>query len=239
MAGIHSEWQAGAQVGRDGFCRTTPIAAAFARKCYGDYNHFVVGPLTGSTSAAGWTITQITATSSGTVHMADEVGGWLNLKGGTHDGAGVQMQSQGEAFLCAANKDIYYELSLKATDADDLDWFVGLSNTDTNVFSTDPDNIIAFRGDDSDANIDFQVRSAGTGNKADTGTDLVNATAIRLGFYVKGVTSVTPYINGAALTAVTANIPTSEMCLVFGMLNGAMQANNILAIDWYRALQLL
>jgi len=238
MAIPTNEWRNGGLVGRDGFCRTVPEQAAFARKYYGDFDHFIRGPLTGSTAAVGWTVTQITATSSGTLVMADEAGGWLNLTGGTHDGAGIQMQSDGEAFLCAANKDIWFEASIKATDADDLDWFLGLASTDTNVFSTDPSDIIAFRGDDGDANIDFQARKAGTGDQADTATDLVNATAIRLGFYVKGVTSVTPYINGAAQTAVTSNIPTSEMCLTFGMLNGGTANNNILAIDWYRVLQL-
>jgi len=236
--GINANWQSGALLGVDGFCRTLFGPAAFARKAYGAFEHFAPSRLASTTAYDGWTVTQITATSSGTLVMADAAGGWLNLTGGTHDGAGIQMQTDGEIYLPAANKDIWFEASIKLADADDIDWFLGLAVTDTNVFSTDPTSLIAFRGDDGDANIDFQVRSGGTGDKADTESDASNATAVRLGFHVLGVTSVTPYINGTALTAVTSNIPTTEMTLSFGMLNGSTTGNNTLGIDWYRIVQL-
>ena len=209
-----------------------------ARKQYGWFEHFAPGHLVDTTHYPGWTVTGITATSTGTLVMADAAGGWLNLTGGTHDGSGIQMQSDGEMYIPAANKDIYFEAAIKIADADDIDWFLGLASTDTNVFSTDPSDIIAFRGDDGDANIDFQTRKATSGDQADTTSDVSNGTAVLLGFHVRGVTNVTPFINGTALTPVTATIPIVEMALTFGMLNGGTTGNNTFGIDWARIVQL-
>lgn len=235
---LTSDWVNSAHVGRDGFCRTPGIHAAMARKCFGYFEHFAPSLITSTTAYPGFSVTAITATSSGTLVMADAVGGILQLTGGTHDGAGIQMQTDGEMYLPAANEFIFYEADIQLADADDIDWFVGLANTDTNVFSTDPTDLIAFRGDDGDANLDFQVRSGGTGAQADTGTDMANATAKRVGFLVNGTTSVTPFINGVAQTAVTSNIPTAEMAITWGMLNGATTGNNTLGLDWVRVLQI-
>lgn len=233
--GIYSEWKSGALLGVDGFRRSLFSDAAFVRKAKHYFEPFFPGHIIDTTHYAGFSVTAITA---GTLVMADEAGGRLNLTGGGNNGEGIQMQSDGEIACPLAGRKIWFEAEIKVADADDIDWFLGLASTDTNIFSTDPIDIVAFRGDDGDANIDFQVRKAGTGAQADTGTDLVNATAIRLGFLVNGVTSVTPYINGTAKTAVTTNIPIVEMALTWGMLNGATTANNTLGLGWVDCTQL-
>ena len=239
MAHLTSDWVNSTHLGRDGFCRTPGIHAAMFRNCFGYSEHFSPGLLTSTTTYPGFTVTAITASSSGTLVMADRLGGWLDLTGGTHDGAGIQMQTDGEMYLPAAGDYIFFEASVKAADADDLDWFLGLSKTDTNVFSTDPASLIAFRGDDGDANIDFQVRSGGVGAQADTGSNLGDGTAVRLGFLVDGITSVTPFVNGAAGTRVTTNIPTEELTITYGMLNGGTTGNNTFGLDWVRVVQVL
>lgn len=229
------EWINSAQVGKDGFCRTLGFPALFAQDYYGAFDHFTQPALVDTTHYPGFVVTVIGG--AGTIAMQDVVGGALGLVGGAADGKGVELQSIGECFLPAANKDIYAEARIKLTDCDDIDWLFGLATTDTSLFAGIPNEVIIFRGDDGDANIDFQVRSGGTGNAADTGYDTANATWVRLGFHVRGITSVTPYINGVALTPVTANIPATEMCLSFGALDGATTASNVMAIDWYRVLQ--
>jgi hypothetical protein len=246
-----SEYKRGALRGKDGFARV-PFESTFARKQYGAFDHFCPGFYTSTTAYPGFTVTQ---NDAGTLGMDDAVGGWLKLIGGSGDGDGIQMQSAGEMFKPAANKDIWFEASIKITDADDLDWMVGLAVHDTDVFLLtsatsgsgagagdtdygDPASMIVFRGDDGDANIDFQVRSGGTGAQTDTTVDVANATAIRVGFHVDGVSTVTPYINGTAYTAVTSNIPTTELAITFAMSNGGTTANNVLALDWYRCLQI-
>jgi len=234
-----TEWIHSAQVGRDGWRRMPGFAGIFARNYHGGFEHFSPGGIVSATSYAGWTVTQITAVGPGTLAMADEAGGVLTLNGGATDGDGVQMQAGGECFLPAANKDIYIEARLKIQDADDLDWFFGLACTDTNIFSTQPTELIAFLGDDGDANLDFQVRNGGAGAQADTAVDMANDTYKYLGFHVVGVTKVVPYIDGVAQTAVTANMPTALMRLTMGMLNGATTANQLLSLDWISWIQFL
>lgn len=233
---IHAEWwRTDAQVGRDGFCRTIYAPSGFARELYGNFEHYAPSRLTSTTTYPGFDVDVLVA---GTLVMADRVGGWLYLTGGGAATQGIQMQEEGCSYLPAAGLDIWFEAEIELNDADDIDWLVGLAEDDDDIWTADPTEIIAFRGDDGDLNIDFQVRDGGAGAQADTGVDVANTTAIRLGFWVQGITQVVPYINGTAYTAVTANIPTSVVGVSFGMRDGATQANNTLRINWYRVLQL-
>lgn len=227
-------WNSDAHVGRDGFCRSVFAEAAFPMELYGCYDDFNPGKITSATTYLGWTVTVLTA---GTLVMADEIAGVLQLTGGA-DGQGIQMQTDGEAYLPAANCDIWCEAKVRLTDADDADWMWGLASTDADVFTGDPTELIVFRGADGSPNINFQVRDGGAGAAVDTGSDLANTTWARLGFWVQSNTAVVPYINGTALTAVTANIPTAEMSLTLGMWNGATAANQPFSVDWLRAVQL-
>lgn len=229
------EWRNGSQVGIDGWCRTLGFPALGVENVTGLFNDFPDEDIITTTTAQGWTVNQLTA---GTLTSGTTIGGWLNLNGTAGDGQGIQIQHSSISWLPAASKHLWFEARVQLTDADDQDWMVGLSATDTNVFSTDPTELIVFRGDDGDANVDFQVRTGGTGSAADTTVDTADGTAIRLGFYVNGATSVTPYINGTAYTAVTTNIPTSAMRLTFANARGATTASAALAIDWFRILQL-
>lgn len=232
-----SEWVNQVLVGYEGSLRTPFAPAAFCRNA-----HFYFNDFHGSAVAAGgvtadfdeWNVDELT---DGTITMADADGGVIQLNGITADGDGIQMQTAEMWTLPAANYHLWYEARIMVTDADDADWMVGLASTDTNVFSTDPTELVVFRGDDGDANIDFQVRSGGTGDQADTGVDLSNGTYVRLGFHVNGTTSVTPYINDTAYTAVTANIPTAEMGLIFANVRGATAATNTLSVDWVRVVK--
>lgn len=232
-----AEWRNQGLVGIDGWCRTLAFPALSAETMTGLFEDFPDRRILTTTTMQGWTVSEITAVDAGTLTSGTTIGGWLNLVGTTNDGAGIQAQHCSVSWLPAANKHIWFECRIQVTDADDMDWLVGLSSTDTNVFDTAPTTLIVFRGDDGDANIDFQVRDADTGSAADTTVDLADGTAIRLGFYVNGATSVTPYINGTAYTAVTTNIPTAAMQLTLAAAGGATDSNT-LAVDWYRILQL-
>ena len=232
--GRNAEWMNSALVGRDGFCRTPFAPALFMQDYHGWFDHFVLTTITSTTTMAGFVLTGIT---TGTVVAQDMAGGVLGLVGGSADGKGIEIQAAGECFLPAANKDLFLEARVACVDADDIDWFIGLATTDTSLFASEPDNKIEFSGDDGDANLDFQVRGGGAGDPVDTTYDMANNTWRRVGFHVKGVTSVTPYIDGVAGTAVTANIPAVEMKLSFGMLDGATAAPNKLLIDWIRVMQ--
>jgi hypothetical protein len=231
--GLHADWVGQALVGIDGWCRTPYAPGLNLRYAYGFETHFTPIPLLSSTSLLGFTTTQI---SSGTLTDQGQAGGVLSITN-TTDGQGVQCQADGIWFAPAAGKFCWVEFGIKGiTDADDCDWMVGLASSDTNIFSTDPTNLVVFRGDDGDANIDFQVRAGGTGSAADTTYDTADATAVTLGFFINGVTNVTGYVNSVALTAVTSNIPTSAMRLTFGALGGGTTNPNHFGLDWIRFL---
>jgi len=200
---------------------------------YGKFDDFSPGGLVSSTSLAGFSTTVV---SSGTLVMADAAGGVLQLTPGGTEDHGVQIQTNGEMFLPAATKDIWFECRVRGNDVTEVDWFLGLCTTDTSIIASNPNDAIGFWTHDGDVNIDFEVAD-GTGTPTDTTSDLANNTWVRLGFYVNGVTSVTPYINGTAGTAVTANIPAVEMALSFACTTGEGSVNT-LDIDWYKIVQL-
>jgi len=200
---------------------------------YGSSEDFAPSKLYDTTTYPGFTVTD----ASGTLVMADAAGGVLQLTPLNKEDKGIQMQSDGEIILPAATKDFWFECRVKGNDVTEVDWFIGLATTDTSLIASVPNSLIAFRTDDGDANINFQVRSGGTGDAADTGVDLTDGAWTRLGFFINGVTSVTPYVDGVAKTAVTANIPATEMALSFAVLTGENAANT-LDIDWYKLEQL-
>jgi len=200
---------------------------------YGHFDDFTPSDLVGTSSLPGYTATAVGAS---TLVMADAATGVLQLTSGGTENNGIQIQTDGEIFLPAANKDIWFECRVRGNDVTEVDWFIGLCTTDTSIIATNPDDAIGFWTHDGDVNIDFEV-STGTGTPTDTGDDLANNTWVQLGFYINGVTSVTPYINGTAETAITADIPAVEMALSFACLTGEGSVNR-LDIDWYKIVQL-
>lgn len=231
-----SDWHSSGQWGKDGFCRTIFAPAPFIRKGYGAFEDFCPSNIQTTTTYWGWDVTP-SGVGEGTLVMADEIGGVLNLVPAAVDNQGIQMQWDGESILPAANKDIWFEARVRCTtDQTETDWFIGLATTDTSIVATPPNAQIGFWSHDADDNIDFVVADAAQA-PVDTGTDMVLNTWINLGFHVTGVTSVTPYINGVGQTPVTANIPAVEMAVSIATLTGE-GASNIFAIDWYRILQI-
>jgi hypothetical protein len=119
------------------------------------------------------------------------------------------------AFVPAATKHIWAEFKFKVVDTyDKTQLFVGLAELDTTIIAS---------GSISTANhIGAYIAASGAGvatlagNKASAATTktlmtIAEDTYVTFGFYVDGVTSVTPYVNGVALGSssvlATANIP--------------------------------
>lgn len=241
---IGSEWRkSDALLGVDGRIRTMFVGGApFAREYFGSSEDFATGgDITGDTAYAGWTVTTV-GIGTPIIAMGDVLGGQLQLIPHATEDEGIQMQTDGEIFLPAADNDIWFECEVQGNDITQVDWFMGLCTTDTTVIASNPADVIGFWTHDGDVNIDFEVSAtAGAGAPVDTLVDLSNDTAVRLGFWVKGLTSVTPYINGVANTTATSttvvNIPAVEMTMTFACLTGETAANR-LDINWWRIVQL-
>jgi len=236
----HSLWHRETLYGRDRtrMCQFSP--PTFARGQFGNFSHFCAPEeYEDNNTIDGWTSTLVGAS---TLVLLDRVGGWLQLLGAGAENDGVNMQQEHESFLPAADRDIHFGCSIEMIDAEQTDFFIGLAPKDTTVIATPPTDLIGYWTHDGDSNLDFQCQSVANGLVAavDTGVDLVSGTAIELGFFVNGVTSVHTYINGVEdstfAVAAAADIPAVEMALTFAMLSGEVAAND-LKIDWYSIVQ--
>lgn len=184
------------------------------------------------TTLAGWVVT---AVNSSTVASSDEIGGVLVATSDTSDGDGIQMQ-QSEVFKPADAKEIWFAAKIKVADADQTDVFVGLTTTDTSILASNPDNMIGFILADEAADLKYIVRASGTGDAVDTGTDLVDATYVTVGFKVTGTSKVDMYVDDVFVASVTSNIPTTELALSVAMLTGEAAANT-LSVDFVSCYQ--
>ena len=61
---------------------------------------------------------------------------------------------------------------------------------------------------------------------------LIFAAFVKLGFIVDGLTSITPYVNGVAGTAITTNVPIVEMPPSFVSQSTALAVDPITHVDW-------
>jgi len=235
----HCLWDRGGQHGKDRSRRCQYSPPTFARMQFGDFDHFSPGKLTSTTTYPGWTVAVVAGAS--TLVMLDRVGGWLQLLTAGANNDGIQMQTDPECYLPAADRDIHFGCRIEMVEATQCDMFVGLGSTDATFIGTPPADLIGFWTHDGDANLDFQCQStAGAVGAVDTGVDLVSGEAIELGFFVNGLTSVHTYINGAedatfAIAAV-ADIPITELAVTLAVETGDNFAYD-LRVDWFSIVQ--
>ena len=162
-----------------------------------------------------WTLTQAT---TGAAALSTAEGGVLELDSGSSTATqGANLQRTGGPFLVPqAGFDIYAEFSFKIVDTyDKAEIFVGLSEVDTTIIATSANssaNHIGWQCVTDDGVLLFTSEKASTGDTGAAAT-IAEATYVKLGFYVNGVTSITQYVNGVATgtAKATANIPIVKM----------------------------
>ena len=187
-----------------------------------------------------WTITPVElGTGNAAEAIADAAGGVLLITNDDAEDDSVEMQLVGESIILAAGKPVVFLARIKVDDAAESDLFVGLSETDTDI-PAGTNNGVLFQNDDGDVNLDFGCRAAAAGSLLDTGVDLADDTWIVVGFRYDGYGTVTPFYstdatgkNVTELTAVTTNIPTTEMRISLGVRNGEAAIKN-LSVDYYK-----
>lgn len=197
---------------------------------------------------AGYTVTQAT---EGTFTMGSGLGGTalLDCNSGTQH-QGVQVQKLGPCFTPAANKDIWFEAQFKVVDtAITPQLFAGLAGVDsTLVPSGDLDaantEYIGFGIETTKAGVMSFYEAKATAELSDslgsTGT-LVEATYIRVGFKVVGITGINCYLNGAEQTltnVVASGIPVTDIMTPSFVCQTDSTTDPIMHLDWYRVVQL-
>ena len=190
-----------------------------------------------------WVLTQATA---GTVALdVAAKGGVLLLdSNSTTNNQGVQVQLGGAAgassFIPSATSKIYYEARIKAADigSTTCQVFAGLAIVDTSVFASAANstaNHIGYEAINSTA-VGIHSEKAGTRSSTASAHTLVDDTYVKLGFVVDGLTSVTPFVNGVAKTAITTNIPIVALTPSF-VCHSSGTTDPILHVDWVSVYQ--
>ena len=183
--------------------------------------------------------------SAGAVAMDTAAkGGVLLLDvAGTSDNQGPDLQMGGTAaassFIASADSKIYYETRIKVVDTlAAAQLFVGVGAVLTPFIDSDANaspNHIGFESFSS-TSATFASEKAGTRSSTAAAATLAEGTYIKLGFVVDGVSKVTPYVNGVAGTAFTANIPIVAVTPTFAI-RSTGSTDPIMHIDWVACYQ--
>lgn len=149
-------------------------------------------------------------------------------------GINVQLGgTAGETVKAVANQVIWFEARVKVVDmATGPEFFLGLAVTDTTIIAASAlsAQAIGFKSE-TDNGVLLATCKDGSSETTGVGTTLVDGTYVKLGFKVTGTSKVEFFVNGAIVSTVTANIPTTEMrpslvCQSDGV------TDSILHIDW-------
>lgn len=189
-------------------------------------------------SAATWALDD----AKGGVAILSSVSTTAN-EGGNVVHNGVAAGTTGEKFIASADSEIFFEARVKLDGTfanSQVDVFVGLTEQKTKIIGTsanDSANYIGFEHYDNDLALDFGNEKAGT-NTATAGLGTIaDGTWLKLGFHVKGVDKITPYVDGVKKTAITTNIPIVEMTPGFCLHTGDGTDTPQLHIDWVACYQ--
>ncbi len=224
----------------DGVWAVCPTNAAMhdpgmAQILFEDFNNIDAATL------AGWTATQ--AGAVGTWALTDAAGGVaIADSGSTTVTQGVNVQKIGEVFKPAADKDMWFEARVKVVDTfDKAELFIGLSITDTAIIDTSANastDHIGWQCVTDDGVLLFTAEKGGAGATRAAAT-IAEDTWIKLGFHVKGVTSIDQYIDDVKVgTAnVTANITVAEITPSFVCQSGGTN-DPILHVDYVKCVQI-
>lgn len=184
----------------------------------------------------------LTQASAGTAAISTAEEGVLEIdSNSTTATQGVNLQRAKSVFMPKAGSKIYAEFEFKIVDTfDKAEIFVGLSEVDTSIIGTSANssaNHIGWQCVTDDGVLLFTSEKAGAGTTSAAVT-IAEATYVRLGFVVDGVTSIQQYVNGVATgdAHATANIPVVAMVPSFVCQSGGTN-DPIMHVRPYRVFQ--
>lgn len=145
-----------------------------------------------------YVLTQAT-TGTGAIDTA-ETGVLLLDSDSTTSTQGAQLQRAKSAWVPAASTTIWAEFEFKIVDTyDKVELFCGLSEIDTTLIAASANssaNHIGWECVSDDGVLTFAGEKAGNRETASVAATIAEATYIKLGFKVVGVTSIAQYVNG-------------------------------------------
>lgn len=176
-------------------------------------------------AAGDWTVTETQA--GATEALTDVAGGGLLITNTAADNDLVGMQLGSEAFLPAYGKKIWFQTKFQVSEATQVDWMFGLSDTDTGLPTLPSDGIVFYKND-GDTNIQFATVKASVASVESNIGTFAAATDITLGFRVTGTHLVEAWLNGYKVADIETNIPLTEMRVSLALRNGDGNARTMI-----------
>jgi hypothetical protein len=164
-----------------------------------------------------WLVTVVDggADNGETIGLLDsQTGGQVQFVTNDADNDSLNMQLNGEGWKLHASDRLLFEIRLHFTDVSEIDWFVGLSITDTALLPTSGTDYLAtdllgFGCHDSTGDIDAVNSKDSTETITDTTSNLADGTFVVLRVEAT-TTEATFYVDGALKATHTTNIPDDE-----------------------------
>lgn len=190
-----------------------------------------------SDALSGWTTTLVEAgAGESTVTRIDGSGGLLLLTTDAADNDGINLQVTNESFKLAAGNQVYFGIRLKANEATQSDFLVGLCITDTDLLGGMTDGIY-FECLDGGTGISATTEKNSTETQTDALATFAANTFVTLEWFFNG-TSVYFLINGSLVATHTTNIcDDEELTPSIQFLTGEAVAHT-LTVDWLRVIQI-
>lgn len=171
-----------------------------------------------------------TALGSGTPLAAvDVAGGGAKFINGARDDDYYFYESGAEIGILASAYDLWFSGVIQISDATQSELFFGLCArlASGNLFDNRV-NCVGFKKDDGDTNIDLETSLASSATNVNAAGTITADTPSLLQFHYKSsVPEVIFFIDGDYAGRIEDTLPTTEMCVSFGLRNGEAVAKNM------------
>lgn len=175
-------------------------------------DRFLNSGLAAADAPLGWTVTLVEAgAGESTITKPDGVDGGLLFTTDAAEDDGIEIQLKGESFkLNTSCQALYFYAKLRANEATQLDFLIGLCITDTTLLGGMTDGIY-FEKLDGGTGISFTTEKNSTETQSDSLATFAADTDVELEFfYDKATGTVYAYVNGTQVAAHTTNICDDE-----------------------------
>jgi len=200
-----------------------------------DFTHVAVA----SDAIAGWSTTLVEAgAGETTVTRPDTQGGAILITADAADNDGANLQvTTGESFIPAsATSLLHFGCRIKASEATQSDFIVGLCITDTDLLGGMTDGIY-FEKLDGGTGISFTTEKNSTETQSDSLATFAANTYVQLEWtFAAG--SVYAFIDGVLVATHTANIPDDELLTPSIQFLAGTTGGMTCAVDWIKAIQI-
>ena len=215
-------------------------AVALPEEIYSYHEEFIARPdMSATPDDAAWLASIVDAGVDNAEVIAVEdgvVGGVLLCTTNNAINDENALQLNGEQFMLAASKKLWYETMVKMDDVTKADVLVGLHISDTEPFAAVTHGVYFRRL--HTGNLIAVTENAATETLVDTGILPVNLTFNRLGFYFNGAGYVFFYVDGVLVGESHTNIPAAQTISPGYAVKTSEAVVHSLYLDYIKAAQL-